>query len=163
MKKNVFGRKLKRDKDERRALFKSLISSLVLNERIKTTEAKAKAIRPEIEKLITKAKNAENGAKKVLEKSLSRPAYERILKELGPRFEKRQGGYTRIIKIGERFGDNAPAVYIEFVERQQAVVSVEPKVKKAKKETKEPLKKAKEKKVVKPSKKSVKKETKKKK
>ncbi len=63
MRKNVFGRKLKRDKNERKALFKSLMSALVLNERIKTSEAKAKAIRPEIEKLVTKAKKGGNAAK----------------------------------------------------------------------------------------------------
>ena len=121
MKKNVFGRKLKRDKNERKALFKSLMSALVLNERIETTEAKAKAIRPEIDKLVTKAKKGGNSANLVLEKSLSRPAYEKMLKEIGPRFNKRQGGYVRLMKIGRRFGDDAPAVIIEWVEKATAV------------------------------------------
>jgi large subunit ribosomal protein L17 len=135
MKKSVFGRKLKRDKNERKALFKSLMSAFVLGERIQTSEAKAKAIRPEIEKLVTKAKKGGNASNLVIEKSLSRPAYERMVKEIGPRFAKRAGGYTRIIKIGERFGDNSPAVIIEWTESSQAIVPVQ--VEKAKKVVKE--------------------------
>ena len=119
MKKNVFGRKLKRDKNERKALFKSLMSSLVLHEKIETTEAKAKAVRAEIDKLVTKAKQGGNSANLVLEKSLSRPAYDKIIKEIGPRFTKRQGGYTRLIKLGKRFGDDAPVVILEWVEKAE--------------------------------------------
>ncbi len=118
MKKNVFGRKLKRDKNERKALFKSLMSALVLNERIQTSEAKAKAIRPEIERLVTKAKKGGNAAKLVIEKSLSKAAFDKLVNQIGPRFAKRVGGYTRIIKIGERFGDNSPLVLIEWTETQ---------------------------------------------
>jgi large subunit ribosomal protein L17 len=125
MKKSVFGRKLKRDKNERKALFKSLMSALVLGERIKTTQAKAKAIKPEVEKLVTKAKKGGNAAKLVIEKSLTRPAYEKLIKEIGPRFAKRAGGYTRIIKLGERFGDNSPVVLIEWTESAQAIVPVQ--------------------------------------
>src|ERR1035437_288230 len=125
MKKNVFGRKFKRDKNERKALFKSLMSALVMNERIQTSEAKAKAIRPEIEKLVTKAKKGGNAAKLVIEKSLTREAFERIIKEIAPRFEKRQGGYTRLIKLGERFGDNSPVVVMEWTEVATAIIPVE--------------------------------------
>ena len=125
MKKNVFGRKFKRDKNERKALFKSLMSALVMSERIQTTEAKAKAIRPEIEKLLTKAKQGGNAAKLVIEKSLTKPAYDKIIKEIAPRFSKRQGGYTRLIKLGERFGDDAPVVVMEWTEMAQAIVPVE--------------------------------------
>lgn len=121
MKKNVFGRKLKRDKNERKALFKSLMSSLVLREKIETTEAKAKAIRAEVDKLVTKAKQGGNSANLVLEKSLSRPAFEKIIKEIGPRFSKRQGGYTRLIKLGRRFGDDAPVAILEWVDKASAV------------------------------------------
>ncbi len=116
MRKNVFGRKLKRDKNERKALFKSLMSSLVLREKIKTSEAKAKAIKPEIEKLVTKAKKKEKGAMQVLEKSLSKQAFDKIVNEIGPRFEGRHGGYTRIVRLGQRFGDNSPLVQLEWVE-----------------------------------------------
>lgn len=124
MRKNVFGRKLSRDKNERKALFKSLMSSLVIHEKIETTEAKAKAIRPEIEKLVTKAKKGSNSAKLVLEKSLSRPAFEKMVKEIGPRFNKRQGGYVRLIKLGRRFGDDSPTVIIEWVDKATAVALV---------------------------------------
>ncbi len=130
MKKNVYGRKLGRDKNERKALFKSLMSSLVLKERIETTEAKAKAIKPEIEKLVTKAKAGGNSAKLVLEKSLSRDAFNKIVKEIGPRFSKRAGGYTRIIRLGKRFGDDAPLVILEWVEKAEIVMVSEVKTKK---------------------------------
>ena len=148
MKKNVFGRKFKRDKNERKALFKSLMSALVVSERIQTTEAKAKAIRPEIEKLVTKAKQGGNAAKLVIEKSLTRDAFEKIIKEIAPRFDKRQGGYTRIIKLGERFGDDAPVVVMEWTEVAQAIVPVEKAEKPVKKEA---AKKALAKKAVKKS------------
>ena len=130
MKKKVFGRKFKRDKNERTALFKSLMSSFVLNEKIKTTEEKAKAIRPEIERLITKAKQGSNSARLVIEKSLSKNAFDKMVKDLGPRFAKRQGGYTRIIKLGERFGDDASLVLMEWTE--EAPVVLEPVKKEAK-------------------------------
>src|ERR1035437_7871900 len=110
MKKNVFGRKLSRDKNERHALFISLMSALVMHERIITTEAKAKAIKADVEKLITKAKDGSNAAKLVLKKSLSQNAFDKILKEIAPRFDKKQGGYVRLIKAGKRFGDDAPVV-----------------------------------------------------
>lgn len=143
MNKNVFGRKFKRDVNERKALFKSLMSSLVLYERIETTESKAKAIKSQVEKLVTKAKQGDNSAKSVLEKSLSKPAFDKILKEIGPRFSKRAGGYTRIIKLGRRFGDDAPVAILEWVETAQ-IVPVEKTEEKPKKkqEIKKPIKKA---------------------
>ena len=121
MRKNVFGRKLKRDKNERKALFKSLMSSLVLHERLQITESKAKAIKPEIEKLVTKAKKNETGARLVLEKSLSKPAFDKMIKEIAPRFSKRQGGYTRLIKLGNRFGDDAKVVIMEWTESSREI------------------------------------------
>ena len=134
MKKNVFGRKLSRDKNERHALFISLMSALVMEERIITTEAKAKAIRADVEKLITKAKDGSNAAKLVLKKSLSQSAFDKILKEIGPRFASKQGGYVRLIKSGKRFGDDAPTVVMEWTEQASAIVPVvaeKPAVKKA--------------------------------
>jgi large subunit ribosomal protein L17 len=152
MKKNVYGRKLSRDKNERRALFMSLMSALVMEERIVTTSAKAKAIRADVEKLITKAKDGSNAAKLVLKKSLSQSAFDKILKEIAPRFDKKQGGYVRLIKAGKRFGDDAPVVVMEWTEQASAIVpvAVEKKVKKVKplKEVKS-VKKAVAKKVVK--------------
>lgn len=119
MKKNVYGRKLKRDINERKALFKSLISSLVLHGRIKTTEAKAKAIKADIDKIITKVKKNGEAARKLLGSQLTSPAIEKVIEEVAPGFSKRQGGYTRILKIGRRFGDDARMVLMEWVEMEQ--------------------------------------------
>ena len=131
MKKNVFGRKLSRDKNERHALFTSLMSALVMKERIITTEAKAKAIRADVEKLITKAKEGSNSAKLILKKSLSQKAFDKILNEIAPRFANKQGGYVRLIKSGRRFGDDAPTVVMEWTEVASAIVPV-PTAKKVK-------------------------------
>lgn len=136
MKKNVFGRKLSRDKNERKALFTSLMSALVMKERIITTEAKAKAIRADVEKLVTKAKEGSNAAKLVLQQSLSKDAFEKMLKEIAPRFGNKQGGYVRLIKSGRRFGDDAPVVVMEWTEvasqitNPKSQVTEEKKVKK---------------------------------
>lgn len=126
MRKNVFGRKFKRDKNERKALFKALISSLILNERIKTTEAKAKAIRGDAEKAITKAKKNKEFAKRVLGGLMNRQALSKLLDELAPRFTNRNGGYTRIIRVGKRFGDDAMEVILEWTEKGSAVVPARP-------------------------------------
>jgi large subunit ribosomal protein L17 len=116
MKKAILGKKLGRNTNQRKALFKGLISSLIMSDRIQTTEAKAKAIKPEIEKLVTKAKQGGNSAMRVLEKSLNPEAFERIIKDVAPSFKNRQGGYTRLIKLGKRLGDNASMVVIEWTE-----------------------------------------------
>src|SRR3989338_1178553 len=116
MKKNVFGRRLKRAIKERKALFKSLISSLILKERIKTTEAKAKAIKGDVDKLITKVKKNEDNARRFLIKSLSPEALEKLIKKVVPRFKNRESGYTRIIRLGKRISDHAPMVIMEWVE-----------------------------------------------
>ncbi|MBI3093016.1 MAG: 50S ribosomal protein L17 [Candidatus Levybacteria bacterium] len=116
MRKNVFGRQLKRDKNERKALFKGLMSALVLKEKIKTTEEKAKAIRGQAEKLVTKAKKKGQGASPLLSPYLSPLAMNKMITELGSRFKDRPGGYTRIIKLGRRFGDNAMTVLMEWTE-----------------------------------------------
>ena len=133
MKKHVFGRKLSRDKNERKALFKNLISSFILRETIQTTEGKAKAIRSEIEKLVTKAKQGDKSAKTVLQKSLSRSAFEKILNDIAPRFANRQGGYVRLIKLGKRFGDDAPMTLIEWTEKAKVIAVATPKIKETKK------------------------------
>ncbi|MBI2031410.1 MAG: 50S ribosomal protein L17 [Candidatus Levybacteria bacterium] len=118
MKKNVFGRKFKRDVKERKALFKSLLSSLVLNERIKTTEAKAKAIKAEADKLISKARREKKLAQRLLSVHLYPEAVEKVISEIAPRFENRKGGYVRIVKLGERLSDNARMAIMEWVEKK---------------------------------------------
>ena len=117
MRKNVFGRKLKRDHNERKALFKSLASELVLHESIKTTEAKAKAVRPLVEKLITKARVGGLHAERHLRAHLVESAVRRIIDEVAPRFVGREGGYTRIIKMPNRLNDNAEVAILEWVEK----------------------------------------------
>lgn len=148
MKKQVFGRKFGRTKNERAALLRGLASSMILNERIKTTEAKAKAVRGELEKLVTKAKN---GKKDLVSKSLYPHALDKMFNDISKRFTERNGGYTRIIKVGQRFGDRASLVYLEWVEGPSALVTVD--AKESKKVKKEP-------KVKKETKKSVTKSTK---
>lgn len=100
----------------RRALLRNLATSLVLYERIQTTKAKAKAVAPYVERMITVGKEKTLHARRELLKELTIPsAVEKVLSELGPRYLERRGGYTRITKIGHRSGDAAEMVQIEFV------------------------------------------------
>lgn len=151
MRKNVFGRKFGRDANQRRALFKGLMSSLVIEERITTTEEKAKAIKGQVEKLVTKAKHANmQHALTLLQPYLSAQATKKMLSDIAPRFTDRPGGYTRIVRLGSRMGDNAEMVFIEWVEKP-VIVADGGKEKKAKKSAKTVVKKSgKEKKAVKP-------------
>ena len=130
MRKQVFGRKLQRDTNERKALFKSLMGALVEKESIKTTEAKAKAVRGQMEKFVTKARDGGKEAERKLQGYFSAPVLAKLVKEIAPRFAGRPGGYTRIVKIGNRFGDNAKMVVLEWVEKGSA--EVEKGVKKVK-------------------------------
>lgn len=129
MRKNVFGRQFKRDANERKALFKNLLTSLVLKERIQTTEAKAKAIKGAADKLVTKAKKGGLHAYRHIEPQVNHNAVVKLLEEIAPRFTQRQGGYTRIIRGRRRVADNAQMVYLEWTE-VAAVIS--PEVMKAK-------------------------------
>ncbi len=119
MRHRVAKKTLQRDKSHRVALLKNLSTSLIINEKVITTVSKAKYLRPHIEKLITKAKkgNGFNNVKYMKSKLFKEDAVRKILSDLGPRFSKRPGGYTRIIKIKNREGDNAPMARIEFVEK----------------------------------------------
>ena len=140
MKKHVFGRQFKRDANERKALFKNLLTSLVLEERIRTTEAKSKAIKGSADKLVTKAKKP--NAYKNLHADVNGEAVNKLIEEIAPRFAKREGGYTRILRIGKRrVADNAPMVYIEWSEK--AVVSAVSSTGKSKKTVKKETKKVK--------------------
>jgi len=130
MRKQVFGRKFKRDANERKALLKGLMTDLVLKESIQTTEEKAKAIKGQVEKLVTKAKRKGEHAESLLQPYLSVAAYRKVINDLSKRFADRPGGYTRIVKLGQRFGDNAKMAIIEWVDKTSAVVPVvEKKVK----------------------------------
>lgn len=116
MRKQVFGRQFKRDKNERKALFSGLVSSMILHGRIKTTEQKAKSIKGDVEKIVTKAKKDEATARRLLKGILKDHEIDKMINEVAPRFKNRPGGYTRIIKTGRRFNDNASTVIMEWVE-----------------------------------------------
>jgi large subunit ribosomal protein L17 len=107
---------LGRKRDPRRALIKGLSQNLVLHEKIKTTYAKAKVLRPHIERMVTTAKKGDLTARRQLIKKLTTDgAVNKMLEVIGPRYKTRAGGYTRIVKIGPRKGDGAEIVQIEFV------------------------------------------------
>lgn len=110
------GKILGREIGPRKALLRNLIISLVLTERMKTTEAKAKALRSKIEKIITLSKiNNLNSRRKLISHLQNQEAVKKLLNVLGPRYQERRGGYTRIIKLGQRRGDAAKMAIIEFV------------------------------------------------
>jgi len=95
---------------------KSLAQNLILHEKIKTTEAKAKVLRPYVERMVTTAKKGDLTARRALMKDLTTEgAVKKALEVIGPRYKTRAGGYTRIIKVGTRQGDGAEMVQIEFV------------------------------------------------
>lgn len=132
MRKNVFGRQFKRDINERKALFRNLATELVLHEKIVTTEEKAKAIKSTADKLVTKAKHADQlHAMSLLQPFISTEAAKKMLSDIAPRFKDRNGGYTRIIRLGRRFNDNAQTVRMEWVELSP-ITAVLPKKQKAK-------------------------------
>lgn len=126
MRKNVFGRQFKRDSRMRKALFRSLMREIILNGQIKTTEAKAKAIKGELEKHVTKAKVQGQASLVHLQKDFQQDVALRLINDIAPKFKDRPGGYTRIIRLGNRLKDNAPIVIMEWVE-EVSKVAVEPK------------------------------------
>jgi len=115
MKKGKTGRKLHRERDQRRALLKSLARNLILHQKIKTTEAKAKELRPFIEPLITKARKKDLSATRYLKTYFEDATVFKLLEEIAPKYQERPGGYTRIIKLPPRRGDGARMAIIEFV------------------------------------------------
>jgi len=112
------GRKFGRERNQRRALLRSLALSLIKNDKIKTTEAKAKEIRPFVEKLVTRAKIGSIYARRVISSTLGEgqdEAVKKLVDNLGPKYKDRQGGYTRITKLSPRLSDSAKMAVIEFV------------------------------------------------
>jgi len=108
-------RKFGRPADYRRAFLWNLVGSLILKERIKTTEARAKEIRPLIEKAVSKAKKNTLANRRILLKNLTIKPVNKLFKELAPSFKERKGGYLRILKLGVRKNDGAKMAIIEFV------------------------------------------------
>jgi len=120
MHKHIFGRRFKRDTNERKALFRSLLSELVMHERIKTTEEKAKAIKADADRLITKAKKQDRiHVYAQLRPLVTTDAVQKLLFDIAPRFADRAGGYTRIVKLNRRFNDDARMVFIEWTESKK--------------------------------------------
>jgi len=124
MRHKVSGKRLSRDKDQRAALRRILIKQLFEHERIRTTRAKADAVRGQAEKMITLAKRGlqAEGADAVHIKRLAiarlgdKEIVTKLFDDIAPRFENRQGGYTRLIKLGPRYGDSADMVLLELIE-----------------------------------------------
>ncbi|MEK7663949.1 MAG: 50S ribosomal protein L17 [Patescibacteria group bacterium] len=114
-KRNKKGRILSRPKNQRKALLKSLSTSLFLYGKIKTTEAKAKELSSTAERFITRAKNNKMSEKRILARVLSPIVLKKLFEEIAPQYSSRQGGYTRIIKLGARKSDGAKMVIIELV------------------------------------------------
>lgn len=107
MRHQVFGRKLNRDVKERRALFKSLVIALIRHGKIKTTLARAKAIKGLVDKLVTKAKDGGNQAQRQISSFLThKEIINKLILEVAPRFKDKIGGYLRMIKLGKRQSDN---------------------------------------------------------
>lgn len=139
------------------------MTSLIFHESIKTTEAKAKAIKGSVEKLITKARKQTTDAARQLEKDLPKVAVQKLMSDIGPRFASRNGGYTRIVRLGNRMSDGASMAIIELVEGSKMLKDVTPKKKETKKpKEKDTVKLEKKIAIAKPEKKAVKKATEKK-
>ena len=107
--------KITKTKGQRRSIYYLMVSSLILKERMTTTEAKAKKIRPFLEKSISRAKKDTLANRRLLLESFPLKTVNKLFKEIGPRYEERNGGYSRIIKTGSRRNDSAKMVIIELV------------------------------------------------
>ncbi|PWW45615.1 50S ribosomal protein L17 [Melaminivora alkalimesophila] len=113
-------RKLNRTTSHRLAMLRNMMNSLIEHEAIKTTVPKAKELRRVIEPMITLAKEDTVANRRLaFDRLRNRDSVTKLFNELGPRFKARPGGYTRILKMGFRVGDNAPMAYVEFVERAE--------------------------------------------
>jgi len=109
------GRKLHRKIGPRKALMRTLASSLVIHEKIKTTEAKAKELSPYVEKKITRARKGDLTARRMLSRYFSDNVVKKLVDEIAPKYKERNGGYTRVIKLGIRKSDGAKMAIIELV------------------------------------------------
>ena len=131
--------KLNRTSEHRKAMFKNMLNSLIKYEQITTTLPKAKELKPKIDKAITLGKENSLQSKKNLFAELqSRSSVDKLSKILSQRYEKRKGGYCRVVRSGFRYGDDAPMAVIELVDRDIQAKKVDIK-KKTEKESKTPL------------------------
>ncbi len=113
-------RKLGRTPAHRRAMFSNMACSLIEHEQIRTTLPKAKALRPYVERLVTLGKRGDLHSRRLaLSRIRQQDAVGKLFSKLAPRYEARNGGYTRIVRAGFRYGDNAPMAVIEFIDRDR--------------------------------------------
>ena len=113
-------RKLNRTSAHRQAMLRNMCNSLITHEAIKTTLPKAKELRMAVEPLITLAKNATLANRRLaFDRTRDRAVVTKLFNDLGPRYKARPGGYTRILKMGFRVGDNAPMAFVELVDRPE--------------------------------------------
>lgn len=147
MRHSVFGRKLSRTKNQRRRLFAGLVRDLLIHNEITTSVAKAKAVQPLVEKLITKAKNGSDANKtRVTGILMDRKLAQKLFDDAKTRFAARSSGFTRIIKLGKRKGDATDIALLSFVDEKVVVETIAPKKVIAKKEiVKKPVRKTKKK------------------
>ncbi|GAB4163389.1 MAG: 50S ribosomal protein L17 [Rickettsiaceae bacterium] len=118
MRHKLKGKKLNKTSSHRKAMFANMATSLIMNEQIQTTVPKAKALRPVVEQLVTKARKGTLAARRdIIARIKDVTAAEKLMSVLADRYKERPGGYTRVIKAGFRYGDRAPIAYIEFVDR----------------------------------------------
>ena len=115
MKHRIKGRQFKRNKSQKKALLKHLAEAIILHEKITTTTAKAKELSVYVEKLITIAKKQNLASAKAVHSKIADQAAKKLIRDISKKYEERNGGYTRVIKIGERKGDIAEMSIIEFV------------------------------------------------
>ena len=114
------GRRFNRTSEHRLAMFANMSAALIKHEQIVTTLPKAKDLRPVVEKLITLGKRGDLHARRIaMSKLRDHDMVKKLFEVLGPRYKERGGGYTRVLKAGFRFGDNAPMAVIEFVDRDE--------------------------------------------
>ena len=130
MRHGMANKKLNRTSEHRKALLKNMLNSLIKYEQIRTTLPKAKFLKPQADKIITLGKKDTLQTSKLLVSQLQDiTTANKVKKNLSKRYEKRNGGYTRIIKAGFRYGDNAPMAIIEFVDRDVEAKRVDKKKK----------------------------------
>ena len=121
MRHGIAYRKLGRTAEHRKAMFANMAAALIKHEQITTTLPKAKELRPVVEKLITLGKRGDLHARRQAISQIRDVAMvKKLFDVLGPRYKERKGGYTRVLKAGFRYGDNAPVAVIEFVDRDEA-------------------------------------------
>jgi len=138
MRHRLGNKKLNRTSEHRKALIKNMLNSLIKYEQITTTLPKAKVLKPQADKIITLGKKGNLQNTKILVSKLQDiKSANKVKKNLAKRFETRKGGYTRIIKAGFRYGDNAPLAIIEFVDRDVEAKRVDRKKKEVKKNQEE--------------------------